>query len=426
MPHAAQRQGAERLVVGHEGGVLLRQGVGVAAGHGHVHTPADHVLLEVLQPGVHPCIALFLLAVHVVQLGKDHLKGLRQRGDAGDLPAILAPQLLDPEVSVDQQQRLGGQIVRLQIPHGVVGGDVADVGHPPAAEPQVCVIVMEIRHPLAGAAAELADVVPRGGAGHQRHVHRRAAPVQGAGGGDGDMVDTGDMLQRAVGRDLQPQPHQLIDVLPLPLAQEFRIGRGAGAVGQLLLRKEIERPRRVVGQQLPLGGEQHLQHRQQEHRAGGVRLRAGLFRVQKPPGVVVGIAQPALLRRAAAQGVQLLPAQRQHIGAAQPRPVEQRGKALHIALRLDAAEQLVVTGEAIGGGTVGQTPTQRQIHLADTFFVHKKNLRRWGIVYTNNRSKRRAVSIFPHGFSAGLSLNLIQLLIVRSQFVHEWTVPVMV
>ena len=243
---------------------------------------------------------------------------------------------------------------------------------PPAAEPQVRIVIVKVRHPLTGAAAELADVVPRGGAGHQRHIHRRTAPVQGAGGGDGDMVDAGDMLQRAVGRDLQPQPHQLIDVLPLPLAQEFRIGRGAGAVGQLLLREKIERPRRVVGQQLPLGGEQHLQHRQQEHRAGGVRLRAGLFRVQKPPGVVVGIAQPALLRRAAAQGVQFLPAQRQHIGAAQPRPGEQRGKALHIALRLDAAEQLVVTGEAVGGGTVGQTPPQRQIHLADTFLIHRQ------------------------------------------------------
>ena len=38
----------------------------------------------------------------------------------------------------------------------------------------------------------------------------------------------------------------------------------------------------------------------------------------------------------------------------------------------DFLEQVVVTGEAVGGRAVGQTPPQRQIHLADTFLIHRQ------------------------------------------------------
>ena len=111
--HAAHGQGVEGLVVGHQRGVLLRQGGGVAAAERHVHAPVDHVALKVLQPGVDPGVALLLLAVHIVQLGQDHLERLVQGRDAGDLPALVVVELLDPEVGVDQQQRLHGQVVRL-------------------------------------------------------------------------------------------------------------------------------------------------------------------------------------------------------------------------------------------------------------------------------------------------------------------------
>ena len=373
--HAAHGQGVERLVIGHQRGVLLRQGGGVAALQRHVHAPVDHVALEVLQAGVNTGVALLFHAVHVVQLGQDHLERLVQGRDAGDLPALAVVDLLHAEVGVDQQQRLHGQVVRLQIPHGVVGGDVADVSHAAASEPQVGVVIVQIGHALAGPASEFPDVVAGGSAGHQRQIHRRAAAAQGTGRRQCHVVYPGDVLQRAEGRYLQPQAHQLVDVLPLPLAQKFGVGRGAGAVRQLRLREEIKGVGRVVGQQLALGGEQHLQDRQKEHRAGGAGLVLLPLRVQKPPGEVVAVRQPALLRPDRAQDVQLRAAQGQHIGAAQPRAVEQRREPLHIAVALRPGQQLLPPRQPVGGAAVGQPAAQGQVHLPDTLLVHGAYLR---------------------------------------------------
>ena len=295
---------------------------------------------------------------------------------------------------------------------------MADIGHPAAAEPLVGVEIVQVGHALSGAAAELAQIVAGGGAGNQGHVHGHAAFPQGAGGGDGDVVDTGDMLKGAVGRDLQAQTHQLIDELPPPQAQEALIGWGTGTAGQLIIGQEIEGPGRVMGQQLRLGGKQHLQHRQQEHRTGGEGLRIGLFRVEQAAGIVVGIGQPALGRFAGAQRLQLRAAEGQHVGAAEARAAEQPGKALHIALALDGAEQGVPGGKIVRGGTVGKAATQGQIHLADTFFVHGKTSCRWyrtravsaerrpytgkmsgmDTAHHNNRTLPRTLSIFRGAF----------------------------
>ena len=144
--------------------------------------------------------------------------------------------LLHPEVRIDQQQRLRRQILRLQIPHRVVGGHMTDVRQPVAAEPQIRVIVVQIRHPLPRMAAELADVVSGGAAGYQRQIHRRAAAPQRPAAGQCDVMHPGDVLQRAVGRHLQPQPHHLIDVRPLPLPQHLSIAGAAGAIRRLCLR----------------------------------------------------------------------------------------------------------------------------------------------------------------------------------------------
>ena len=251
---------------------------------------------------------------------------------------------------------------------------MADVRHAAASEPQVGVVIVQVGHALAGLAAEFADVVAGGRAGHQRQVHRRAAAVQGAGCRQGHMVYPGDMLQRAEGRHLQPQAHQLVDVLPLPLAQELGVGRGAGAVRQLLLREKIKGIGRVVGQQLPLGGEQYLQHRQEEHRAGGAGLVLLPLRVQQPPGEVVGIGQPALRRFNRAQQGELRAAQVQHVGAAQPRAVEQRREPLHIAVALRPGQQLLPAGQPVGGAAVRQAAAQGQVHLPYAFLVHGSHL----------------------------------------------------
>ena len=135
---------------------------------------------------------------------------------------------------------------------------MADIGDTAAAEPQVGVVVVQVGYPLAGAAAEFSDIVSGGAAGHQRQIQRDTGPAQAAGGGHGHMVDAGDMLQRAVGCGLQPQTHQLVDVLTLPAPQHLAEAGGAGTAGQLLLRGEVEGPCRVAGQQLILRRKQYL------------------------------------------------------------------------------------------------------------------------------------------------------------------------
>ena len=85
-------------------------------------------------------------------------------------------------------------------------------------------------------AAELSKIVSGGAAGYQRQIHRRAAAPQRPAAGQCDVMHPGDMLQRAVGCHLQPQPHHLIDVLPLPLPQHLSIAGAAGAIRRLCLR----------------------------------------------------------------------------------------------------------------------------------------------------------------------------------------------
>ena len=161
--HAEHLQLLHRLLLVHEGHILGLPGRPVGAGQGHVHPLADHILLKIPQLGVDEGVALALFLRHVVQLGQDHIKGLPQRGDAGDLPAVRPPVLLHPEVGVNKGQGLRRQVIQLQVPDRVVGGHIPQVGDVAAAEPLVGIEVVEIGHPLPRLAAELAEVVAGGG-----------------------------------------------------------------------------------------------------------------------------------------------------------------------------------------------------------------------------------------------------------------------
>ena len=161
---------------------FFRQRRCVPASQGHVHPPGQHELLKVIEPGIHQLIAAALSQSTPSSLERITLKASARGEDFRDLPALAVPGLLHPEVGVDQQQGLHRQIVQLQVPHGVVGGHMADIRQLPAAEPLVGVVIVQIRHPLPGAAAELADVVADGAAGDQGQVQlhaprRRARPA---------------------------------------------------------------------------------------------------------------------------------------------------------------------------------------------------------------------------------------------------------
>ena len=266
----------------------------------HIHPTVHHVAFKVPQLGVDEGVPPALFLVDIVQLGQYHVEGLRKGGDPGDLPAVRPPVLLDPEVGVDQGQGLRRQVVQLQVPHGVVGGHIADVLDVPPGEPLVGVVVVEIGHPLPGAAAEFADVVARRAAGDQGQVHRHPGPLQIPGHADGHMVDPGDVLQGAEGRGLQPQAHHLIDVLPAVAAQEGPVAVPVRAVGDLLLRQGVQLPQGVRRQQVPFRVQQHLEQGQEEHRPRPVAPPPGLeilLREHGLPGEVVGEGQPPLLRR---------------------------------------------------------------------------------------------------------------------------------
>ena len=86
-------------------------------------------------------------------------------------------------------------VYKRQVPHGVVGGDVADALQLPGGEPLVGVVVVEIGHPLPGPAAELAHVVGGSRGGDEGQVHLHPRPGQSPGGGHGDVVDPGNVAQ---------------------------------------------------------------------------------------------------------------------------------------------------------------------------------------------------------------------------------------
>ena len=98
---------------------------------------------------------------------KDSSEGVED----GDLIAVGISGLLGAEVGVDETQGLHRQRLQLQVPGGVVGGDVADVLQVAGQHPLVGVVVVQVGHPLPGAAAELADVVGGGGAGDEGQIN---------------------------------------------------------------------------------------------------------------------------------------------------------------------------------------------------------------------------------------------------------------
>ena len=92
------------------------------------------------------------------------------------LPAVIRAFAADAEVGVDEQQGFDGQILKFQIPGGVVGRDMADVLHVVLAEPLPGIVIVQIGHPggITAPAAEFADVVAQGCGADEGQVYREA------------------------------------------------------------------------------------------------------------------------------------------------------------------------------------------------------------------------------------------------------------
>ena len=295
--HRRPPQAHHHLVRGEEGGILpLWRGKAQVA-QGGVHPEGDEVLLKIPELGVDEAVAQALGLVHVVQLREDHVEGVLQGEDLRDLAAVLIPGLLHPEVRVHQDQRLRREVLDLQVPDGVVGRDVAHGGEALPGEPLVRVVIVEVGHPLPGPAAELADVVARGGGAHEGEIHEPPALGEGPGRPHGHVVDPRNVLQRPVRGDLLPQAQQLVDVLPLPAGEEAAVFLRQEAAGKLLLRAEGKVQPGVEGQAALLP-QQDLQDLQQAEAAlpDGQGLRLRPLGVEDAHGAAVGGGEPALLR----------------------------------------------------------------------------------------------------------------------------------
>ena len=292
--HSTAAQRFHQLIGVHQGRVHVGRG-NAGAVQRHIRAQELQILFKVQQLGVDEAVAPCFGGVHVVQLAENHVKGVFERIDLCDLAAVFIPFLLYTEVRVHQNQGLGREVFDLQIPHGVVGGNVADGAQTALGEPLAGIVIVEIGHTLAGAAAKLADIMACGGTADECQIHQAAPGGEGACHRHGDEVDASNVVQRAEGCHLPAQTQHLIDVFLPEAGHELAVLRFHHGAGELLFAAEVKIHQRVEGQLLTLGVQQHLQHLQEAQR--GVPLCLGVGDVF--PGEhsaarrLVGEGQPA-------------------------------------------------------------------------------------------------------------------------------------
>ncbi len=200
--------------------------------------------------------------------------------------------LLHPEVAVDEDLGLDGQADQLQVPAGVVGGDVAQAAQVPGGVVLVGVVVVQARDApgLVAHAAELAHVVADGAAVQERQVHRDGPgqlppDPQGEAGDPQHVVLDGEAAASAgpwprVTRN--PSASQVLHQAPVLLARRPQ--------AQLVLGQGLERHH---------GGDA-VRGRTARQR----RLRQGEERLRHPARCRIGLPEPA--------GVEPAPGLRQH------------------------------------------------------------------------------------------------------------------
>ena len=200
MADAQEYQGLHHLSGVPQRDVRHGDGPSGAAAQLCIHAQALHVVLEIVESGVDETVPAQLGVVHIVQLIQDDLEGLVQGGNHGG--PVVSAALLHAEIRVDERQGLRRQVLRLQIPGGMVGRDMADVLHVMACEPFIRIVIVKIGDALVGLAAEFPQVVAGRRAGGQRHVDGHSRPIKPPCDGQRHVVDAGDVLQRAESGDL--------------------------------------------------------------------------------------------------------------------------------------------------------------------------------------------------------------------------------
>jgi hypothetical protein len=180
-PPGGERHGFGTLAPAEDGGhvELRRQLRRLAAarweaGRVEIDAQVQQVVFEIVELPVEFCNAA---AYDRFSSCADRRERIAERDDRHARLAELAHDLLRPEVGVDEQLRFERQSDALEVPAGVIGGDVAEPGETADAVPLVRVPVVEARDAafFLADAPELADVVADRGALQQRQIDRHPA-----------------------------------------------------------------------------------------------------------------------------------------------------------------------------------------------------------------------------------------------------------
>ena len=213
-----------------------------------------------------------------------------------------------------------------------------------------------------------------GGAGDEGQVDVHPRLLQTPGRRHGDVVDAGNVLEGAEGGDLQPQAHELIDVLLPEALQKLGVLPAAVTGGILLGGEKLEVHEGIEGDHLPLVVQQYLEHRQ--IKLGAVHMLLGVggeipLGVETGSDIPVAEGQPPVLGHGGELG-QDGGAYLEDLVALQPSP---QGEQLVQFLGPAGGLQQGQGGAAVGG--VGQLPLHQGVghlsgELTDQFFVHRR------------------------------------------------------
>ena len=166
-------QAGDGLLPGTQGGSFWGHRQRLLHRHVSRDAPGGQEALKVPEFGVDCGIPAVLFRGHVGQLGQNDGIGVCQGIDLGVLLPGFIPQSPDPEIGVDQQKGLNGQVLKLQVPGGVVGGYVGDVGQILLRKVLPGEVIVQVGSPwsILAPAAEFSNVVAERGGAHQGNVY---------------------------------------------------------------------------------------------------------------------------------------------------------------------------------------------------------------------------------------------------------------
>ena len=274
-------------------------------------------LLKIPQLAVYRPVAPLFGLGHIGQLGENHVVGIGQRVDAYHFLAVF-PRAADPKIGVNENQRFQGQILKFQVPGGMVGGCVGNGGAVVLCQPLVGEVIVEIGNPpgIGTPAAEFASVMAQRRSADQCHIHRKPCGGGLPGRGQCHMVDADGMGCRVKGHHFSSNAHQQGEAGGADCVEKPSIFLLDPAGAQLLMGQQGDIGQRVIGAAGPLLEQQPVQNGAVE--PGGLLLGPGVGGAvgvgEKPVAQIAVKPQKPAALRFRRQSVQNGAAQLQYIG----------------------------------------------------------------------------------------------------------------